>query len=155
MEGLCIASPDSPVSAHTRGILFSHFCSKSPFYVWTRGLVNNLYSSISDMVSTCSVSPFRSVTVIPIWLKWMWAPILVSKCLPNNGYRYSGMTIKEWVTWPFSLSTDLWVVREYWLILVVPFVQDSFWDIWPKGCFRMECCALVYTIKIYEFALHH
>lgn len=65
----------------------------------------------------------------------------------QQGYGHSGKAMKGWVTCPFAMTTDLQVVLEYHLIPVAPCSHDSFWNIWPRGYFKMEYCASVSTRK--------
>ena len=66
-----------------------------------------------------------------------------SESLPNKGHGLSGMTRKEWVTFPFPRSTVLWVVQGYFFIPVAPWTQEDFSEIFPWGLIKTECCAPV------------
>ena len=90
---------------------------------------------------------WESVILGPSGSKWIWAPIFVSKSLPSRGQGLSGMTRKEWETFPVPKSTVLWVVQGYFLMPVAPCTQDVFLDIFPIGLVRTERSAPVSTKK--------
>ena len=103
------------------------------------------YSSSRVIVRTDTGRLWELVMTGPSGRKWICAPILVSRSLPNRGQGLSGMTRKEWVTFLAPRFTVLCVVHGYFLTPVAPCTHEDLEDNFPLVLTKTECCAPVST----------